>query len=48
MLVYTLFADRQRNILCARQYFHTPVYWLSSWNSDSYFQKTAAFWLGEK
>ena len=30
ILVYNLFLDRQHNILYTPQYFHTPVYWLSS------------------
>ena len=35
ILVYNLFLDRQRNILCTPQYFHTQVYSLSSWNRNS-------------
>ena len=30
LLVYDLILDRKRNILYTPQYFHTPVYWLSS------------------
>ena len=30
ILVYNLFLDRQCTILYIPQYFHTPVYWLSS------------------
>ena len=33
-LVYNLFLDRQRNILYTTQYFHTQLYWLSSWNRN--------------
>jgi len=38
ILVYNLFLDRQCNILYTSHYFHTPVYWLSSWNRNSNFQ----------
>ena len=30
------------------QYFHTPVYWLSSWNRNSIFSKHTVIWMGEK
>ena len=43
ILVYNLFLDRQRNSLYTPQYFHAPVYWLSSWNRNSNFQKCSDF-----
>ena len=39
ILVYNLFLDKQRNILYTLQYFHTSVYWLSSWNRNSNYRK---------
>jgi len=43
ILVYNLCLDKPRNILYTKQYFHTPLYWLTSWNRNSTFQNN---WAG--
>ena len=45
ILVYNLFLDRQRNMLCTPHYCHTAVYRLSTWTRNL---KLKTNWLGEK
>ena len=37
ILVYNLFQRQTAQYFHKIQYFHTPVYWLSSWNRNSFF-----------